>query len=54
MSSVSISRSFAVASQSCWNDLLVELRKLSVGPETFAGHLKTHLFRVVFLLRTHF
>ena len=26
-----------------WNDLLAELRKLSVGPETFAGHLKTHL-----------
>ena len=26
----------------------LELRDLTVGPETFAKHLKTHLFRVVF------
>ena len=37
-------RAFAVAGPSCWNELLVELRDLTVGPETFAKHLKTHLF----------
>ena len=42
------SRSFAVAGPKCWNKLPVELRNLSVGPETFARHLKTHLFRVGF------
>ena len=41
-------RAFAVPGSSCWNELSVELRDLSVGPETFAKHLKTHLFRVVF------
>ena len=41
-------RAFAVAGPSCWNGLPVELRDLSVGPETFAKHLKTHLFRVGF------
>ena len=41
-------RAFAVAGPSCWNALPVELRDLRVGPETFAKHLKTHLFRVVF------
>ena len=39
------SRSFAVK---CWNKLPVGLRDLSVGPETFARRLKTHLFRVGF------
>ena len=42
------SRSFAVAGPICWNKLPVGLRDLSVGPETFARHLKTHLFRVGF------
>ena len=32
----------------CWNKLPVGLRDLSVGPETFARHLKTHLFRAGF------
>ena len=41
-------RTFAVAGPSCWNGLPVELRDLSVGPLTFAKHLKTHLFRVGF------
>ena len=41
-------RAFAVAGPSCWNGLHVKLRDLSVGPETFVKHLKTHLFRVVF------
>ena len=41
-------RAFAVAGPSCWNELPVELRDLSVGLETFAKHLKTHLFRVGF------
>ena len=42
------SRSFAVAGPKCWNKLPVGLRDLSVGPETFARHLKTHLFRAGF------
>ena len=42
------SRSFAVAGPKCWNKLPVGLRDLSVDPETFARHLKTHLFRAVF------
>ena len=42
------SRSFAVAGPKCWNKLSVGLRDLSVGPETFARRLKTHLFRVGF------
>ena len=41
-------RAFAVAGPSCWNELPVELRDLTVSPVTFAKHLKTHLFRVVF------
>ena len=41
-------RAFAVASPSCWNGFPVELRDLSIGPETFAKHLQTHLFRVGF------
>ena len=42
------SSSFAVAGPKCWNKLPVGLRDLSVGPETFARHLKTHLFRAGF------
>ena len=42
------SRSFAAAGLKCWNKLQVGLRDLSVGPETFARHLKTHLFRAGF------
>ena len=38
-------RAFAVAGL---NELPVDLRDLTVGPETFAKHLKTHLFRVGF------
>ena len=41
-------RSFAVADLKCWNKLLVGLQDLSVSPETFARHLKTHLFRAGF------
>ena len=40
----------AVAGPSCWNELPVELRDLTVSPATFAEQLKTHLFRVGFLL----
>ena len=42
------SRSFAVAGLKCWNKLPAGLRDLSVGPEIFAKHLKTHLFRAGF------
>ena len=37
-----------MAGLKCWNKFPVGLRDLSVGPETFARHLKTHLFRVGF------
>ena len=37
-----------MAGPKCWNKLPVGLRDLSVGPETFARRLKTHLFRVGF------
>ena len=45
------SRAFAVAGSSCWNAWPAELRDLSVGTgtESFAKHLKIHLFRVGFL-----
>ena len=42
------SKSLAVAGPKCWNKLPVGLRDLSVGPETYARHLKTHLFRAGF------
>ena len=42
------SRFFAVAGPKCWNKLPVRLRDLSFGLETFARHLKTHLYRVGF------
>ena len=41
-------KAFAVAGPSCWNELPVELRDLTVSPATFAKHLMTHLFRVGF------
>ena len=41
-------RSFAVAGPKSWDRLPVELRNLSIGLETFARHLKTHLFRAGF------
>ena len=37
-----------MAGASCWDELPVELRDLTVSPATFAKHLKTHLFRVGF------
>ena len=37
-----------MAGPKCWNKLPVGLRDLSVGLETFARHLKTHLFRAGF------
>ena len=43
-----------MAGPKCWNKLPVVLRDLSllsVGPETFARHLKTHMFRAGFLIR---
>ena len=40
--------SFAVAGPSCWDELPVELRDLTVGPKAFANHLKKLLFRIVF------
>ena len=45
--------SFVVAGPKCWNKLPVGLRDLSVGPETLAKHLKTHLFRAGFFLTRH-
>ena len=39
-------RSFAVAGPSSWNALPVGLRSSSFGLDTFAKHLKTHLFGV--------
>ena len=41
-------RAFAVAGPSCWSELPVDLRDLTVGLATFAKHLKTHLFSVGF------
>ena len=42
-------RSFAVAGPSSWNALPVDLRSSSFGLDTFAKHLKTHLFGYVTL-----
>ena len=41
-------RAFAVSGPSCWNELPVELRDLTVGPETFAKHLKHVLVQLTF------
>ena len=38
-------RSFAVAGPSSWNVLSADLRSSSSYLDTFAKHLKTHLFR---------
>ena len=37
-------RAFAVAGPSCWDELPVELRDLSVGPKTFVKHLSCFFF----------
>ena len=48
-------RSFAVAGPSSWNALPVGLRSSSFGLDTFAKHLKTHLFGLAYPRRgTHF
>ena len=39
---------FAVAGLSSWNVLPVDLRPSSFGLETFAKHLKTHLFGLTY------
>ena len=41
-------RSFAVAGPSSWNALPVDLRSSSFGLDTFAKHLKTHLFGLAY------
>ena len=41
-------RSFAVAGPSSWNALPVGLRSSSFSLETFAKHLKTHLFGLAY------
>ena len=48
-------RSFAVAGPSSWNALPVNLRSSSFGLDTFAKHLKTHLFGLAYSRQsTHF
>ena len=48
-------RSFAVAGPSSWNALPVGLRSSSFGLDTFARHLKTHLFGLAYSRQgTHF
>ena len=48
-------RSFAVAGPSSWNALPVDLRSSSFGLDTFAKHLKTHLFGLAYSRQsTHF
>ena len=46
-------RAFAVVGPSCWNGLPVELRDLSVGPETFYETLKDALVQSWFFLMEH-
>ena len=47
--------SFAVAGPSSWNALPVDLRFSSFGLDTFAKHLKTHLFGLAYSRQsTHF
>ena len=41
-------RAFAVAGPSCWNELPVELRDLTVGPATFAKTLEDALVQSCF------
>ena len=48
-------RSFAVAGPSSWNALPVGLKSSSFGLDTFAKHLKTHLFGLAYSRQgTHF
>ena len=48
-------RSFAVAGPSSWNALPVGLRSSSFGLDTFAKHLKTHIFGLAYSRQgTHF
>ena len=48
-------RSFAVTGPSSWNALPVDLRSSSFGLDTFAKHLKTHLFGLAYSQQsTHF
>ena len=48
-------RSFAVAGPSSWNALPVDLRSSFYGLDTFAKHLKTHLFGLAYSRQsTHF
>ena len=48
-------RSFAVAGPSSWNVLPVGLKSFSFSIETFAKHLKTHLFGLAYSRQnTHF
>ena len=48
-------RSFAVAGPSSWNALPVSLRSSSFSLDTFAKHLKTHLFGIAYSRQgTHF
>ena len=48
-------RSFAVAGPSSWNALPVGLRSSSFGLDSFAKHLKTHLFGLAYSRQgTHF
>ena len=48
-------RSFAVAGPSSWNALPVGLRSSSFSLDTFAKHLKTHLFGLAYSRQgTHF
>ena len=48
-------RSFAMARPSSWNILPVDLRSSSSGLNTFAKHLKTHVFRDAYPRQgTHF
>ena len=48
-------RSFAVSDPSSWNALPVGLRSSSFSLDTFAKHLKTHLFGLAYSRQgTHF
>ena len=50
-----VPRSFAVAGSSSWNVSPVGLRSSSFGLDTFAKHVKTHLFGLAYSRQgTHF
>ena len=46
-------RAFAVAGPSCWNELPVELRDLTVSPATFCETLEDALVQSWFFLIKH-